>query len=76
MNLTVNAPALVITGVLQQLIGSNNVLSDTDLRYLDLLGNGNGQLDVGDFLAWIEATGGSVSAAEIAATLEAAGNNR
>ncbi len=76
VNLEVSAPALVVTGVLEQLIGSNSTLSDTDLRYLDLLGNGNSRLDVGDFLAWIEATGGSVSAAEIAATLEAAGNNR
>ena len=30
-------------------------------RFLDNLGNGNGSLDLGDFLAWLEATGTQVS---------------
>ncbi|MFQ5702440.1 MAG: M6 family metalloprotease domain-containing protein [Gemmatimonadales bacterium] len=76
LTLNVNAPALAVEGVLKQLIGAESTLSDTDLRYLDLLGNDNKQLDVGDFLAWIEATGGSVTAAEMAAVLKAGGRNR
>jgi hypothetical protein len=37
-------------------------LSPADLTALDLTGNNNGRFDVGDFLAWVQATGASLTA--------------
>ncbi len=54
--LHVAAPALSIDGVLERLLGQPSSLTDADVRYLDLLGNRNDRFDVGDFLAWMEAT--------------------
>ena len=39
-------------------------------EYLDLLGNKNGRLDVGDFLAWLDHTGESMSASALRKVLE------
>ena len=71
LQLSVVAPALAVSDVLQQLVGEGNPLSDQDLVYLDLLGNGNTWFDLGDFLSWVEATGDSMTAEEVTAVLKA-----
>jgi hypothetical protein len=38
--------------ILDQLLGSGSLTAD-HLRFLDLLGNRNGRLDVGDVRAWL-----------------------
>jgi hypothetical protein len=50
--IVIAAPVLTATAVLDHLLSAGN-LSATDLRYLDLLGNRNGRLDVGDVRAWL-----------------------
>lgn len=72
VTLTVSQPALTAALVVRQLVVGDIALSADEVHYLDLLGNRNRRLDVGDFLAWINATGGSVSAEEMAAVLRAA----
>ncbi|GBD32819.1 Immune inhibitor A [bacterium HR33] len=57
VELTVTAPPLATSTVVSQLLGTASRLNADELRYLDLLGNRNGSFDVGDFLAWVEATG-------------------
>jgi hypothetical protein len=66
LQLTVIAPVLAVSDILQQLVGAGTPLSDEDLVYLDLLGNGNSWLDVGDFLGWVESTGAAVTMQEMA----------
>ena len=65
--LTVTAPALITADVISHILGTRQPLSADDLKYLDLLGNNSGGFDVGDFLAWVNATG--AQAPEIAAAL-------
>jgi len=65
--LTVTAPTLATADVVSQILGTRQPLSADDLKYLDLLGNNSGGFDVGDFLAWVNATG--AQAPEIAAAL-------
>ena len=72
LNLSVVAPALSVTDILQQLVGEGTPLSAQDIVYLDLLGNRNSWLDVGDFLGWVEATGGSMTTEELTAVLNVA----
>ncbi len=72
LNLSVVAPALTVTDILLQLVGEGTPLSAQDIVYLDLLGNRNSWLDVGDFLGWVEATGGSMTTEELTAVLNAA----
>lgn len=67
--LTVTAPALARSAVVAQVLGTGLTLSADELRYLDLLGNRNGSFDVGDFLAWVQATGAPASALGPAAAL-------
>ncbi len=57
VELKVTAPPLATSSVVSQLLGTKSQLNPDELRYLDLLGNRNGSFDVGDFLAWVEATG-------------------
>jgi len=54
---SVSAPALVTADVVTQLLGPTAPLNSDQLRYLDYVGNNNGSFDVGDFLAWVKATG-------------------
>ncbi|MBL8997833.1 MAG: putative Ig domain-containing protein [Gemmatimonadetes bacterium] len=51
MTMTVTEPTLAATAVLDQLLGGAR-LADDHQRYLDLLGNRNGRVDVGDVRAW------------------------
>ena len=62
--LTVTAPTLVQASVLAQLLNGSAALTIDEIRYLDLIGNKDcgtavtpSCFDVGDFLAWVEATG-------------------
>ncbi len=57
LSFSVSAPALVTANVVTQLLGPTAPLTADQLRYLDYLGNNNGSFDVGDFLAWVKATG-------------------
>ena len=59
--LTVTAPTLATATVVGHLLGGSGLTFD-ELRYLDLLGNNNSQFDVGDFLAWVNATGAPLTA--------------
>ncbi|HYK82371.1 MAG TPA: immune inhibitor A domain-containing protein [Gemmatimonadales bacterium] len=48
---------LATADVVAQLLTGTSSLTPADLVALDLLGNNNGRFDVGDFLAWVQATG-------------------
>jgi hypothetical protein len=61
--MSVSAPTLATADVVTQLLGSGAPLNADQLRYLDFLGNNNSAFDVGDFLAWVKATGAPLSAA-------------
>jgi M6 family metalloprotease-like protein len=54
---SVTAPTLTTNNVLLQLFGPGSPLSADEQRYLDFLGNNNSSFDIGDFLAWVKATG-------------------
>jgi hypothetical protein len=64
---TVTAPALATADVVSEILGTRFVLTADQLKYLDLLGNNNGGFDVGDFLAWVNATGAAASPEIVAA---------
>jgi M6 family metalloprotease-like protein len=58
----VTAPTLLTTDVVTQLLTGASPLTPDALRYLDYLGNNNTTFDVGDFLAWVNATGAPLTA--------------
>ena len=60
---TVVARFMTNSDVVAQLLGPETPLSPDQLRYLDSKGNANGIFDIGDFLAWVDATGASPSVA-------------
>ena len=64
-SITVTAPTLTMAAVVQQLLFGTSALSGPDLRYLDIIGNNNGDFDVGDFLAWVRLTGATPSSPAI-----------
>lgn len=57
------AGALTTADVVAQLLGPTAPLSSAQIQYLDSQGNNNGSFDIGDFLAWVKATGAPLSAA-------------
>ncbi len=63
--LSVTAPTLATADVIAQLLGPTAPLNADQIRYLDFLGNSNGGFDIGDFLAWVKATGAPLSAAAL-----------
>jgi hypothetical protein len=65
--MSVSAPTLATADVVTQLLGSGTPLTADQVRYLDFLGNNNTLFDIGDFLAWVKATGAPLSAAMIQA---------
>jgi immune inhibitor A len=65
--LSVTVPTLATADVLAQLFGPTSPLNADQIRYLDYLGNNNGSFDIGDFLAWVKATGAPLSAAALQA---------
>ena len=56
LHLAFGAPFLSTADVVAQLLNGSG-LPPAALDYLDVGGNRNGQFDVGDFLAWVKATG-------------------
>jgi M6 family metalloprotease-like protein len=62
--LTVGRPALQPSAILDQLLGGGSLTPD-QVRFLDLLGNRNARLDVGDVRAWL-VENAHLSAAETA----------
>jgi len=77
--ITVTAPTLVTANVVNQLLNAAGTLTIDEIRYLDLLGNKNCVVvtqdcfDVGDFLAWVLATGATPGPAPGAATARSGG---
>jgi hypothetical protein len=65
--LSVTAPTLATADVTAQLLGPTAPLNADQIRYLDFLGNSNSMFDIGDFLAWVKATGAPLSAAALQA---------
>lgn len=61
MQLTVIKPVLAAANVMDQLLGAGTPLSADAIRFLDLLGNRNGHLDIGDVRAWLIDTGALAS---------------
>lgn len=73
VSITVGTPTIALSGVVDELLGSTSVLSQDELRFLDLNGNNNGRYDVGDFQAFLQSTGqASVAQTARAADEEAA----
>jgi M6 family metalloprotease-like protein len=60
---SVTAPTLATADVTAQLLGPTAPLNADQVRYLDFLGNNNTIFDIGDFLAWVKATGAPPSPA-------------
>jgi M6 family metalloprotease-like protein len=48
--------------VVAQILNGTSALTAQQLADLDQLGNGNGPFDLGDFLAWVQATGAPLAA--------------
>jgi M6 family metalloprotease-like protein len=57
LSMTIRAPTLAASAVVAQLLTGASTLSSDDVNYLQLLGNKDGLFDVGDFLAWVRASG-------------------
>ena len=55
--LTVTKPAIAASAVLDLLLGGSSTLTAEERGFLDLLGNRNGRVDVGDVRAWLVDTG-------------------
>jgi len=55
--LITTTPTLSTPAVVAQILNGSGTLTAGELTYLDLLGNQNNAFDVGDFLAWVNATG-------------------
>jgi M6 family metalloprotease-like protein len=72
VSLDVTQPVLQTADILDHLFGVSTPLSADELAYLDLLGNRNSGLDVGDYLAWVDAGAPTMSVAELAAALRQA----
>jgi M6 family metalloprotease-like protein len=66
ISLTVGAPQLALDAVAEHLLTGNGSLTEDERRYLDLIGNRNERVDVGDFVAWLDRTGTAVDAATLA----------
>ena len=52
--------------VVAQLLNGTSTLTVAQLDDLDQLGNNNGRFDLGDFLAWVQATGAPLTAEQLA----------
>ncbi|MGH7520422.1 MAG: M6 family metalloprotease domain-containing protein, partial [Gemmatimonadales bacterium] len=62
---SVSAPTLATASVTAHLLGPTSPLNADQIRYLDFLGNNNGNFDIGDFLAWVKLTGAPLTAATL-----------
>jgi M6 family metalloprotease-like protein len=57
IHVVVEAPVVPLDAAVHQLLRLDSTLTEDQVRYFDLLGNRNNRLDLGDFLAWVKATG-------------------
>lgn len=62
LRIVIAAPQLVAQSVVNQLLLGGTLLTADEIRYLDLIGNNNNALDVGDVLAWLDDTGTALPA--------------
>ncbi len=62
VRIVVSAPQLAAQSVVDQLLLGGTRLTADEIRYLDILGNNNNGLDVGDVLAWLDDTGTALPA--------------
>ena len=60
VQLQVNAPPIEVDRLVDQLTEGGQLLTGDEVRYLDLLGNRNGDFDLGDFLAWLDSGNGPI----------------
>jgi M6 family metalloprotease-like protein len=65
--------ALTTADVVAQLLGPTQPLTVAQIQYLDQHGNNNGVFDLGDFLAWVKATGAPLSPAVLQALMKKGG---
>ncbi|HLQ69222.1 MAG TPA: M6 family metalloprotease domain-containing protein [Gemmatimonadales bacterium] len=65
--------ALTTANVVAQLLGPTQPLTTAQIQYLDQHGNNNGVFDLGDFLAWVKATGAPLSPAVLQALAQKGG---
>jgi M6 family metalloprotease-like protein len=63
---TVQARFVAVASVVDQLLMGGGALSQAEISQLDLLGNANGRLDLGDVVAWLDRTGTALSPAQAA----------
>jgi M6 family metalloprotease-like protein len=70
VTLNVDRPSLPVDDVVAQLLSPADVLTAAELHYLDLVGNGDGDFDIGDFRAYLQEAG---LTADIATALLEAG---
>jgi hypothetical protein len=68
----ITRPVLQSAAILDHLLAGGAALTPDQVRFLDLLGNRNGRLDVGDVRAWL-ADNAQLSAAEVEALRSALG---
>jgi len=74
--LTVSKPTVAASAVLDQLLGGSSTLTPDERTFLDLLGNRNGRVDVGDARAWLVDIGALPAGASPSASLSALGTLR
>jgi M6 family metalloprotease-like protein len=69
--LTVSKPSVAASAVLEQLLGVSSTLTTDERSFLDLLGNRNGRVDIGDVRAWLVDVGALPAGAPPSASLSA-----
>jgi M6 family metalloprotease-like protein len=69
--LTVTKPTIAASAVLDQLLGGSSTLTPDERGFLDLLGNRNGRVDVGDVRAWLVDIGALQAGAPPTASMSA-----
>ncbi len=76
VSLVITTPALLLDQVVNHLLSPVTVLSEDEVRFLDLIGNRNGDFDIGDFRAYLQDAGlvAGVSPAAILEALDQSGN--
>jgi len=57
VTILVTRPSLLLDNVVHHLLSPVQVLSEDEERYLDIIGNQNGQFDIGDFRAYLQEIG-------------------
>jgi hypothetical protein len=57
VTLTVTRPSLLLSNVINHLLGPIPTLTGDEENFLDIIGNNNGRFDIGDFRAYLQDTG-------------------